>query len=66
MIREYYALPGNGAGGSLHIVLDDGNIETGHIKYCREYAVERGDWRGVLIADALLARTLRGRGKICR
>jgi hypothetical protein len=24
------------AGGSLHIVLDDGNVETVHIQYCRD------------------------------
>jgi hypothetical protein len=66
MIRLYYELPGNGAGGSLHLVLDDGNIETRDITYCRDTAYMSGDWRGVLIANMLLQRTKRGRAKIVR
>lgn len=38
LIDEYYALPGNGAGGGLHIVLDDGNYERGNVQYCIDRA----------------------------
>lgn len=64
MVREYYALEGNGAGGSLHIVLDDGNVETADVKRCRDYAVECADWRGVILADLLLLMTRRQRHKV--
>lgn len=30
----------HGAGGGLHIVLDDGNMENDHINYCIEYVKE--------------------------
>lgn len=64
MIRQYYELPGNGAGGSLHVVLDDGNIDSQSIQYCRAIAADRGDWRALIIADLLLARSQRGRAKV--
>ena len=34
LVRAYYALPGNGAGGELHAVLDDHNYERSSIRYC--------------------------------
>lgn len=34
LVREYYAMPGNLAGGGLHVVLDDGNYERRAIRYC--------------------------------
>lgn len=30
----FYGIPGNGAGGGLHIVLDDGNMEDHHLVFC--------------------------------
>lgn len=40
LIEAYYELPGNGAGGELHIVLDDSNYERGHIRWCIEGATK--------------------------
>jgi len=37
LARAYYAA-GNLAGGVLHIVLDDGNVEDAHIDFCEELA----------------------------
>lgn len=34
VIAQIYAI--NGVGGALHIVLDDGNTEDHHIKWCIE------------------------------
>lgn len=34
LIDEWYARPGNGVGGALHIVVDDFNFETEHIEWC--------------------------------
>ena len=34
LVDAYYELPGNGAGGELHIVLDDHNYERSHIRWC--------------------------------
>ena len=34
LIDEWYARPGNGGGGALHIVVDDFNFETEHIEWC--------------------------------
>ena len=40
-------------GGSLHIMLDDGNTEDNHVDYCIESAKKRGDVYGELLARAL-------------
>lgn len=34
LISAFYKLPGNGAGGELHVVLDDGNYERLFIRGC--------------------------------
>jgi len=33
MVRQYYA-QGHGAGGCLHIVLDDGNVRDDDVRWC--------------------------------
>jgi hypothetical protein len=65
LASEYYHREGNGVGGSLHIVLDDCNVGTDSVQYCRDYAVERDDWAGVVLADLLLQMTQRQRHKVC-
>ena len=35
LIKELYKI--EGAGGMLHIVVDDGNLETDHIQWCIDY-----------------------------
>lgn len=55
--RDYYAHPENGCGGSLHIVLDDGNVEEEHVLWCRDHAEEQGDVEGVALCDKLLDAT---------
>lgn len=64
LIKAYYAKPGNGVGGWLHIVLDDGNIETSHIEYCKQSAIEHNDADGVAIADLLLRMSKTQRKKL--
>lgn len=54
MINAYYEKDGNSAGGRLHIVLDDLNLESDHIEFCIGQAREAGDWDGVLIGQQLL------------
>ncbi len=47
LVNAYYALPENGAGGELHIVLDDGNKERSSVRYCIERAQhEETVWLG--------------------
>lgn len=55
MAAEYYVF--NPTGGSLHIVLDNGNYERNHVEFCRQYAVDHNDEDGVKLADALLTLT---------
>lgn len=62
--KKYYKLPNNSVGGSLHIVLDDGNLEDSHIKYCIGYAKENGDSEGVLLGQILLKATKTQRKKL--
>ena len=65
-VNAYYAMEGNGAGGSLHIVLDDGNVNDGHVQFCIEFAQERDDPDGVLLARVLLAMSPTQRLKLSR
>jgi hypothetical protein len=55
LVREYVGRPGNIAGGSLHIVLDDRNVDNLSVKYCGRWAEERGDADGAALASLLLA-----------
>lgn len=52
--RAYKALPQNACWGSLHIVLDDNNINDCHVQFCIDYARERGDTEGEELGKLLL------------
>lgn len=55
LIKPYYV--NNPSGGSLHIVLDDGNTEDSNLDFCILYALEEGDYSAVVIGGFLLAMT---------
>jgi hypothetical protein len=40
LVNAFYELPGNGAGGDLHTVLDDDNYERSHIRYCLDHPMK--------------------------
>ena len=63
-VRKYYAMPGNGAGGCLHIVLDDGNVLDHHVRYCLDWAFGIRDIPGVELAELLLRMSKTQRRKI--
>jgi len=44
LANSYHLFPGCGAGGSLHIVIDDPNFEDESIQYCIECARNPGFW----------------------
>ncbi len=52
--RAYLALRGNEAWGSLHIVLEDGNVSDDSVRACIAYAAERGDAEGEALGKVLL------------
>jgi hypothetical protein len=54
---DYYRQPGNAAWGSLHCVLDDGNIRDRDVQACIDHAVEKGDAEGERLARILLTLT---------
>jgi len=53
LVLAYYAKPGNLAGGSLHLVLDDGNVDDDSVQYCLHHARAAGDVDGVALASTL-------------
>lgn len=55
MLDAYRAKPGNEAGGALHLVIDDGNVDDDDVRFCVGAARERGDIDGVTLGEALLA-----------
>jgi len=60
----YHEAPLNGAWGSLHIVLDDGNVDDSSVRHCKDWAVERGDAEGAALADILLTMSKTQRHKL--
>lgn len=48
LIRPYYRL--KPLGGSLHICLDDGNMENDHVDFCLNWARQNADSMGEAIA----------------
>lgn len=54
LIDYYYDVMGFSTGGPLHIVLDDYNLEDGHILSCKKHCIEIKDAFGMLICEALL------------
>lgn len=50
----HYFEDDNGVWGSLHIVLDDGNVENHSVEYCIDYAEEKGDQEGAELGRILL------------
>ena len=57
LIDAFYRLDGNGAGGSLHIVLDDHNWERSSVEFCLGWAKDNGDGAGQALAALLLELT---------
>lgn len=54
LVVAYYAKSGHGAGGNLHIVLDDENVDDGQVQFCLDLARRVGDADGVQLAELLL------------
>lgn len=44
LIIQFYMLDDCGAGGVLHIVTDDWNLEDEHLQFCRENAEKVSDY----------------------
>jgi hypothetical protein len=64
LAKEYYAIEGNGVGGNLHIILDDGNIENNHIEYCLELSRQKNDLKGIELCELLLKISKTQRNKL--
>jgi hypothetical protein len=65
LARAYCSKPGNGVGGSLHIVLEDGNTKRQHVEGCVKWARENGDVEGEALALMLLRMTRTQRIQVC-
>lgn len=64
LLTAYHARhPG---GGPLHIFLEDGNVDDGHIEACRRAAEERGDRDAIILADLLSRMSKTQRRKLYR
>ena len=64
--KAYHQRPENGAWGSMHIVLDDGNYEDGHVDFCVQYALENADIEGWELAKILRQLSITQRIKIAK
>ena len=60
-----YRDAGNFCGGSLHIVLDEGNVHDDHVRHCIDRARENGDQAGVELGEILLRMSRTQRKVLC-
>jgi hypothetical protein len=63
LIKEYYSMPGNAAGGNCHVVLDDNNINDYCIALCIERCQINNDDLGLLIMRHMKGMSTTARGK---
>lgn len=61
---SYKGLFGHGAGGSLHIVLDDGNIDDESVDFCIQDAIEHKDAQGEQLANKIRQLHWRQRARL--
>ena len=61
---EYYE--DHPMGGSLHVVLEDGNVADKHVLMCAEWAAEKGDVPGLRLARILLRMSRPQRSRLGR
>jgi hypothetical protein len=66
LVYDFYQLPGNEAGGPLHIVTDDDNLETYNVEWCLERAMKEQNAPAVVLAWILLQLSPTQRGKANR
>ena len=66
LVKAHYRKEGNGVGGSLHIVLDDGNVSDDNVRFCIQWAKELGDEDGVALAELLMRMSRTQRTKLYR
>jgi len=64
LCKDYYQ--DHPSGGSLHIVLDDGNLKKSSIQFCEGYACGREDKQGSQIASLMLWMTYKQRQRVYR
>jgi hypothetical protein len=64
LVRALYATPHGAAGGCLHIVLDDGNVEDASVLFCLEHAQKEGCPTCEALACALLRMSKTQRRKL--
>jgi len=64
LVLKYYSISGNECGGSLHVILEDNNIDDCHVRYCQKYATERNDILGIELAEKLLFMSKTQRKKL--
>jgi hypothetical protein len=67
LLERYYSLPGNSVGGVLHVVLEDGNVDDGHVLGCCDRALHESEplvHEGAALALVLLAVSKTQRRKL--
>ena len=65
-IKQLYDREGGSGGCCLHIVLDDNNIEDGHVAFCVDRAYQQSHEDCKLLSLSMLALTEEQRGRVLR
>lgn len=63
-LQAYVNLPENGVGGSLHLVIHDGNTRDSDVRFCIDWAIAQNDPEGERLGRILLQMSGTQRGKL--
>jgi hypothetical protein len=63
LVKNYY-YDGNGSGGNLHVVLDDGNLKDSDIEFCLNNCLTENDIEGTKLCFLLLDMSITQRNKL--
>jgi hypothetical protein len=64
LVRKLYER--NAVGCCLHILLDDGNVEDGHARFCLLQALQQKHWDCIELATAVMQMSKTQRKKLSR
>jgi hypothetical protein len=63
---SYLSKPGNSVGGSLHVVIEDRNLEDSHLRFCISHSKANNDLDGISLAEEMLKLSKTQRGKLIK
>lgn len=65
LLRDYLKKPRNNCGGSLHVIVDNGNDTPAAVAWCLDYVKRSGDQDAILILEKMVQMSRTQIKKLC-